>query len=129
MVHQMDDRPPAEMSYYHELIAALRALVSRAGISQRELVRRSPTLARSTVGAVLRQDRSSRLRDVVAIVRACGVSEDAVTAWADESYRLGVPYRAEADYRRRVGAYVSVHGHAPRTHPSTWRRTSWRSQW
>lgn len=69
--------PPPGVHTYADLLRALRDLLRVRGISQRELARRNHQLNRSTVGAVLRGERSARLGMVIAIVRACGASAEA----------------------------------------------------
>jgi len=40
---------------------------------------------------------------VIAIVRACGVSDQAEQAWADAWWRLGLPHRLEERRRKAEG--------------------------
>jgi transcriptional regulator with XRE-family HTH domain len=116
--------PPAELADYIELRRALRDLLTWAGVSQREVVRRDSTgmLRRSTVGAVLRGERSASREVTIAIVRACEVSEAAVAAWAAVWDRLGRPFREAMDHQRRQLAYAQLGWH--RTH-SYLRRHWW----
>jgi transcriptional regulator with XRE-family HTH domain len=98
-----DGRPPADMHDYAGFVAALRDLLAGRGISHRTLVRRDDrgSLRLSTVGAVLRGDRSARHDVVIAIVRACGVTDDAAIAWDAAWRRVGYAHRLEQDRRRR----------------------------
>ena len=73
--------PPPGHASHMDVMDALRDLLRELGVSQRELERRDPGLRRSTVGAVLRGERSARLDLVIAIVRACGLPEEAVSDW------------------------------------------------
>jgi hypothetical protein len=102
-----DGVPPEDLGNYTDLLRALGDLIKRSGLSQRELVLRdrSRTLRRSTVGAVLRGQRSAS-RDVVnAIVRACGVDDPVCqAAWDDAWQRLGRPHRQE-QHDRQVSGY------------------------
>jgi plasmid maintenance system antidote protein VapI len=87
--------PPDDLCDYQDLRRALRNLLAERRVSQRELIRRDPTgtLRRSTVGAVLRGDRSADSDMAVAIVRACGVAEEAMASWRRAWERFGEPYR------------------------------------
>lgn len=101
--------PPYDLRSYAEFIAALRELLRRRAMSQREAVRRdrSRILAPSTVSAVLRGERSAR-RDVTqALVRACGVSEEAAAAWDLAWCRLALPHRDQL-HQRRINCYRHV---------------------
>lgn len=88
---------------YDGFLRDLRDLLRENGIPQRELTRRDHRLKRSTVGAVLRGDRSARLDVVIAIARACGVSQDAEQAWTAAWWRDGHPHQADQHRRRREG--------------------------
>jgi transcriptional regulator with XRE-family HTH domain len=94
---------PAELRTYPELLRGLRDLMRERGVSERKLSRQSGNLGRSTVGAVLRGERSMSHGTVDAIVRACGVSDQARQAWSDAWWRLGQPHQADAHRRRREG--------------------------
>jgi plasmid maintenance system antidote protein VapI len=97
--------PPDDCHDYHAFCSGLRHLIDDSGISQRELTRRDPTLARATVGAVLRGERSASRQMVVALVRACGVTDDhAVAAWDAAWWRFGRPHRL-AQAQRRLDGY------------------------
>jgi transcriptional regulator with XRE-family HTH domain len=99
--------PPEDLCSYADLIGALSHLIQGRDLSHRELIRRdrSHTLRRSTVGAVLRGQRSAS-RDVVsAIVRACGVDDPVCqAAWDDAWQRLGRSHRQE-QHDRQVSGY------------------------
>jgi transcriptional regulator with XRE-family HTH domain len=95
--------PPPELSDYCGFLRALNDLLRENGITQRELTRGNHYLKRSTVGAVLRGERSAHLGMVIAIVRACGVSQDAEQAWTAAWWRLGYPNQTEQHRRRREG--------------------------
>ncbi|MFW5421064.1 helix-turn-helix domain-containing protein [Nocardiopsis sp. CNT-189] len=95
--------PPRGMADYRDFLRALDGLRVQRGLSQREVARRdsSRRLTRSTVGAVLRGDRSASLAVVAAYVRACGVGEQAVDAWRSAWWRLAYPHR---EWRLRMRA-------------------------
>ncbi len=97
--------PPQGMANYPDFLQALNELRFQNDLSQRELVRRDTTgkLTRSTVGAVLRGERSATLAMVVAYVRACGVSELAVNAWESAWERLAYPHMLHQHYLRWLG--------------------------
>jgi transcriptional regulator with XRE-family HTH domain len=97
--------PPQDMLTYQDLLTALRNLLAGYGISQRELVRRdcTGTLTRSTVGAVLRGERSARREVVAAMVAACGVSQAAASAWQEAWHRIGLPHQRRVHQRRCEG--------------------------
>lgn len=110
LAHQTEGYPRPDLDGYPEFCQALRDLVDRRGISQRELVRRDETglLRRSTVGAVLRMERSTRRDVAVAIVRACGVTDAAVEHWSAAWDDIASPTRQAMERRRRWIATSSV---------------------
>jgi hypothetical protein len=92
--YRIGGQPPDDLARYPDLVHALRDLLRRCRLSQRDVVRRDLTgvLRRSTVGAVLRGERPARRDVVIAIVRACGLGETVVAAWEAAWLRLGQPY-------------------------------------
>jgi len=96
--------PPVGMTTYTELCVALRELIADRVGSHRELVRHddSGVLTRSTVGAVLRGERSLAPQVLTQAVRACELDEEAMLAWQMEWRRLGEPIREAMDQRRRT---------------------------
>jgi transcriptional regulator with XRE-family HTH domain len=110
VARQTDGYPPAHMADYRQFCRALRNLLEQRGISQRELVQRDQTglLRRSTVGAILRVQRSAPRDVTIAIVRASGVPDAAAADWAAAWDRLGWPNRQAMDKRRRQIAYASL---------------------
>lgn len=108
-VCRADGGPPDSLTSYSGLLAALRDLLAARGLSHRSLVGRdqSGLLRRSTVGAVLRDERSLRLDVVMAIVRACGVSAGAADAWGAAWQDLGQPHR-EARLQHSAEAYSRI---------------------
>ncbi|WP_405149101.1 helix-turn-helix transcriptional regulator [Sphaerisporangium sp. NBC_01403] len=96
--------PPNGIASYTDFLSALRDLLSQHGISQRKLAHDSNgRLRRSTVGAVLRGERSARPEMVAAIVQACGEGEAAMAAWDALWWRYGRPHQEEQHRRRREG--------------------------
>jgi hypothetical protein len=102
--------PPVDITDYCDLREALRALVDERVPSQRQLVTRdeSGILCRSTVGAVLRGQRSASREVTLAIVRACGVCHDATAEWATVWDRVGRPFRERMDHERRLIAHYRL---------------------
>ena len=102
--------PPEDITDYAELREALRALVDRRMTSQRQLIAMdgSGILRRSTVGAVLRGQRSASREVTLAIVRACSVGDDASARWAMAWDRVGRPFRDRMDHKRRQFAHYSL---------------------
>jgi transcriptional regulator with XRE-family HTH domain len=94
---------PAELRTYPEFLQGLRDLMRERGVSERELARLNRNMRRSSVGAVLRGERSMSLSTLDAILRACGVSDQARQAWSGAWWRLGQPHQEEAHRRRREG--------------------------
>jgi hypothetical protein len=96
--------PPAGLGTYRALCDALGQLVATRVPSQRELVRRdaSGQLTRSTIGAVLRRERSLS-RDVMhSAVTACGLDRPAVDAWLAAWDQYGKPFREAMEQRRQA---------------------------
>jgi len=102
--------PPESLATCPQLCMALRDLIVSRGISQRELVRRDPdgVLARSTIGAVLRLERSLSYETMIQVLRACELGDDAITAWQAHWWQLGAPFRKAMDRRRREIAYAKL---------------------
>src|SRR5260370_25503974 len=96
--------PTAGLSSYPGLTQTLSKLLRGRGISQRELARRAPDLQRSTLGAMLRGERTASRNTVMAIVRACGVSAEAEQAWPASWWQLGSP-RQQRRRRARYAGY------------------------
>lgn len=98
--------PPEGMRTHGEFLSALRELIRKANLSQREIgVMSNGALKRSTVGAVLRGERSASLLLVMEIVQICGVrNAEALSAWEEAWYDLAHPDR-ESRRQRRWEAY------------------------
>lgn len=114
---EADGHPPVDLADYPAFVVALRDLLDRRGISQRELVRRdqSGLLRRSTVGTHLRLERPLSRDVTLAMVRACGAAKAAVAKWTDMWDQLGWPNLANSVrqrseiYRRSQYPYVYRH--------------------
>ncbi|MEV3924405.1 helix-turn-helix transcriptional regulator [Actinomadura coerulea] len=95
--------PPRDLQSYSDLLRALRDLMRRSGLSQREIAQRSGRLPRATLGAMLRGERSCRRDVVILIVQSCGMTGDHLLAWESIWSRFGAPHQAERHRRRRMG--------------------------
>ena len=86
---------------------ALGDLISRRVGSHRELARRdtSGRLTRSTIGAILRHERSLSYDVLDQVLITCGISGMEREAWMDAWKRYGEPRRDEMDELRRAIAY------------------------
>jgi hypothetical protein len=86
---------------------ALGDLISRRVGSHREPARRdtSGRLTRSTIGAILRYERSLSYDVLDQVLIACGVSGMDREAWMDAWERYGVPRRDAMEELRRAIAY------------------------
>ncbi|MFF9635706.1 helix-turn-helix domain-containing protein [Streptomyces bacillaris] len=98
--------PPDAMSTHDDFLNALRELIRKAHLSHRKIgIMSHGALKRSTIGAVLRGERSAPLSVVMDIVRICGVQKaEAVSAWEEAWYDLAHPDR-ERRRQRRWEAY------------------------
>ncbi|MEU5400177.1 helix-turn-helix transcriptional regulator [Streptomyces sp. NPDC005963] len=125
-----DGGPPDGLASYSDLIRALSGLIDSAGLSQRELTRRdrSGILRRSTLGAVLRGERSARRDVVLAIVRTCGAGLAAVAAWDAAWEALGRPHR-EARLQRSAEIYSRIKRADRRSDLAYERRALHRATW
>lgn len=82
-------------------------LIIRKVGSHRELVRqdKSGQLTRSTIGAILRYERSVSHDVLIQVLTVCGLSGKEREAWMDAWERYGLPRREAMDDRRRAIAY------------------------
>lgn len=94
--------PPATVDSYGTLCDALGQLAAARAPSQRELVRRaSGQLTRSTLGAVLRRERSLSREVLLSTLTACGLDESATAAWLAAWDCYGRPFREAMELRRQ----------------------------
>lgn len=112
LIRETEGHPP-DLDSYPALCQALRDLIDRRGISQRELARRDETglLKRATVGAVLRMERAAQREVTIAIVRACGVSDSAVEDWDAAWHCWGLPHRQAMERRQSAHRRLGAHSH------------------
>jgi transcriptional regulator with XRE-family HTH domain len=99
--------PPSDIDSWQCMYDALGDLISRRVGSHRELARRdtSGRLTRSTIGAILRYERSLSHDVLDQVLIACGVSGIEREAWMDAWERYGGPRRDEMEELRRAIAY------------------------
>jgi transcriptional regulator with XRE-family HTH domain len=99
--------PPSGIDSWQSMYDALGDLISRRVGSHRELARRdtSGRLTRSTIGAILRHERSLSYDVLDQVLITCGVSGMEREAWMDAWKRYGEPRRDEMDELRRAIAY------------------------
>jgi transcriptional regulator with XRE-family HTH domain len=96
--------PPSDIDSWRSMDDALGALIARTVGSHRELERRdgSGLLKRSTIGAILRYDRSLSYDVLVQVLTICGVGDKEWVAWMDAWERYGRWRRKILDGRRRA---------------------------
>jgi hypothetical protein len=95
--------PASRADSWQSLYDALGDLIIATAGSQRELVRRdtSGLLSRSTLGAILRHDRSLSREVLAQILAACEVGDAERAGWMAAWERWGEPRRMAMDVRRR----------------------------
>jgi hypothetical protein len=100
-------RPPADIDSWGSMYDGLGDLISRRVGSHRELARRdtSGRLTRSTVGAILRYDRSLSYDVLEQVLIICDVSGAEREAWMDAWEHHGKARRDAMDYQRRTIAW------------------------
>ncbi|MEU6386313.1 helix-turn-helix transcriptional regulator [Streptomyces bauhiniae] len=118
--------PPDGMRTHMEFLDALQETIRGAKLSQREIGLRSHgTLKRSTIGAVLRGERSAPLELVMTIIEICGVvTPSAVVSWEEAWCDLAEPDRERRRQRRWAGYSLQryLRGLPAHRRPSTWAR-------
>ncbi len=99
--------PPSDIDSWQSMYDALGDLISRRVGSHRELARRdtSGRLTRSTIGAILRYERSLSYDVLDQVLIACDVSGMDREAWMDAWERYGAPRRDAMEELRRAIAY------------------------
>jgi plasmid maintenance system antidote protein VapI len=90
---------------------ALGDLITSKFGSHRELVRKdeSGRLTRSTIGAILRHERSLSRDVLIRVLAACELSDKEREAWMDAWERYGRPRREMMEDLRRAIAYSRLH--------------------
>lgn len=112
-------RPPSDIDSWGSMYDSLGDLISRRVGSHRELARRdtSGRLTRSTIGAILRYDRSLSYDVLDQVLVICGVSGVEREAWMDAWERYGRPRRDAMDYQRRTIAWSRLQPARLPVHP------------
>jgi hypothetical protein len=93
------------------------ALITSKVGSHRELVRKdeSGQLTRSTIGAILRHERSLSRDVLIRVLTVCELSDKEREAWMNAWERYGRPRREAMEYLRRTIAYGRLHHVSTRT--------------
>jgi hypothetical protein len=115
--------PPAEMYDHATFCQALRDLIALRGLSHRGLERRdrSGSLRRSTVGAVLRGDRTASLTFIRAVLEVCEIDSEAAAAWETAWHSAARPERIARHERKVEGLRIARHQHRVELY-RMWRR-------
>jgi transcriptional regulator with XRE-family HTH domain len=110
---------PSEIASWLEMYDALGDLISSKVGSQRELVRKdeSGQLTRSTIGAILRHERSLSHSVLIRVLTVCELSDKEREAWMDAWERYGRPRRELMEDLRRAIAYSRLHPEASASLP------------
>ena len=113
--------PPLVIDSWGSMYDSLGDLISRRVGSHRELARRdaSGRLTRSTIGAILRYERSLSYDVLDQVLVVCGVSGMEREAWMDAWERYGEPRRATMDELRRAIAYGRLQTRRRSSQPGT----------
>jgi len=100
-------RPPSDIDSWGSMYDALDDLITRRAGSHRQLAKKdtSGRLTRSTIGAILRYERSLSYDVLDQVLVTCGVSGVEREAWMDAWERYGKPRRDAMDYQRRTIAW------------------------
>ncbi|MFE2033031.1 hypothetical protein ACFXBB_07165 [Streptomyces scopuliridis] len=114
------------MRTHKEFLDALHETIGEAKLSQREIGLMSHgALKRSTIGAVLRGERSAPLGLVMKIIGICGVvTPAAVALWEEAWWDLAEPDRERRRQRRWEGYSLQryLRGLPVHRRPSVWAR-------
>jgi transcriptional regulator with XRE-family HTH domain len=99
--------PPSDVSSWEDMYDALGDLITTKIGSHRELVRKDKggQLTRSTIGAILRHDRSLSQDVLIRVLTVCELSDEEQEAWMRVWERYGRPRREFMEERRRAIAY------------------------
>jgi hypothetical protein len=100
---------------------ALGDLITSKVGSHRELVRKdeSGQLTRSTIGAILRHERSLSRDVLIRVLTVCELSDKEREAWMDAWERYGRPRREAMEVLRRAIAYSNLHPDASASLPGS----------
>jgi transcriptional regulator with XRE-family HTH domain len=109
--------PPSGIGCWEDMYDALGDLITSKVGSHRELVRqdKSGQLTRSTIGAILRHDRSLSEDVLIRVLTVCELSEKERDAWMHTWERYGRPRREFMEELRRAIAYSHFRPDSPRS--------------
>lgn len=115
--------PPSDVGSWEEMYDALGDLITSKVGSHRELVRqdKSGRLTRSTIGAILRHDRSLSQDVLIRVLTVCELSEKEREVWMHAWERYGRPRRDFMEEVRRAIAYSRLRPDTPRPLPGSTR--------
>jgi Helix-turn-helix domain len=121
-VRRIGTPPRSDIDSWHDMYDALGDLITSKVGSHRELVRKdeSGQLTRSTIGAILRHERSLSHNVLIRVLAACELSDKEREAWMDAWERYGKPRREAMEDLRRAIAYSRLH---PDTSPRSFRES------
>jgi hypothetical protein len=116
-VRRIGTPPRSDIDSWLDMYDALGDLITSKVGSHRELVRKdeSGQLTRSTIGAILRYERSLSHDVLIRVLTVCELSDEEREAWMDAWERYGRPRREAMEDLRRAIAYSRLH---PDTSPS-----------
>ncbi len=120
-VRQINTSPPSDIASWLDMYYALGDLVTSKVGSHRELVRRdeSGELTRSTIGAILRHERSLSHGVLIRVLTVCELSDKEREAWMDAWETLGRPRREAMEDLRCAIAYSRLNPGAPASLPGS----------
>jgi transcriptional regulator with XRE-family HTH domain len=110
-VKRISAPPPPDVDSWRDMYDALGDLITSRVGSHRELVRKdeSGQLTRSTIGAILRHERSLSHDVLIRVLAVCELDDDERQAWMDAWERYGKPRREIMEELRRSIAYGRLH--------------------
>jgi transcriptional regulator with XRE-family HTH domain len=110
-VRRISALPRSDIDSWQDMYADLGDLIISKFGSHRKLVSKdeSGQLTRSTIGAILRRERSLSHEVLTRVLAACEVSDKEREAWMDLWERYGRPRREAMDYVRRTIAFSHLH--------------------
>jgi hypothetical protein len=120
-VRRIGTPPPPDIASWPDMYDALGHLITSKVGSHRELVRKdeSGQLTRSTIGAILRYERSLSRDVLIRVLTVCEFSDKEREAWMDAWERYGRPRREAMDDLRRAIAYSRFHPDASASLPGS----------
>ena len=110
-VRRIGTSPPSDIASWLDMYDALGDLITSKVGSHRELVRKDERgqLTRSTIGAILRHERSLSRDVLIRVLTVCELSDKEREAWMDAWERYSRPRREAMEDLRRAIAYSRLH--------------------